>query len=151
MSPMSTAAMNAVDVTKAGVASGVLSMGRMVGGSLGVAVTGALFQNTFTSRYDTLTQGTALAKWPSDQLYQAVSSGQANHIAGASATQTHDLVQIARDSFIHALAGSMRVSLAVVVAGIVLAAVLIKGRGAPVRRPGEERAPEALAEPLGAQ
>ncbi len=42
MSPMSTAAMNAVDRTKAGVASGVLSMSRMVGGTFGVAVTGAL-------------------------------------------------------------------------------------------------------------
>ena len=44
MSPMSTAAMNAVAVPKAGVASGVLSMNRMVGGTLGVAVTGAIFQ-----------------------------------------------------------------------------------------------------------
>jgi EmrB/QacA subfamily drug resistance transporter len=43
MSPMSTAAMNAVPVTKAGVASGLLSMNRMVGGSLGVAVVGAVF------------------------------------------------------------------------------------------------------------
>jgi EmrB/QacA subfamily drug resistance transporter len=44
MSPMSTAAMNAVDVAKAGVASGILSMNRMIGGSLGVAVIGAVFQ-----------------------------------------------------------------------------------------------------------
>jgi EmrB/QacA subfamily drug resistance transporter len=44
MSPMTTAAMNAVPVEKAGIASGVLSMFRMVGGSLGVAVTGAIFQ-----------------------------------------------------------------------------------------------------------
>ncbi len=44
MSPMSTAAMNAVDEAKAGIASGVLSMNRMVGGSLGVAVIGAVFQ-----------------------------------------------------------------------------------------------------------
>ena len=43
MSPMSTAAMNAVAVEKAGVASGILSMNRMVGGSLGVAVIGAVF------------------------------------------------------------------------------------------------------------
>jgi MFS family permease len=43
MSPMSTAAMNAVDVAKAGVASGILSMNRMIGGSLGVAVIGAVF------------------------------------------------------------------------------------------------------------
>jgi EmrB/QacA subfamily drug resistance transporter len=44
MSPMTSAAMNAVSVQKAGIASGVLSMFRMVGGSLGVAVTGAIFQ-----------------------------------------------------------------------------------------------------------
>jgi EmrB/QacA subfamily drug resistance transporter len=44
MSPMSTAAMNAVEETKAGIASGLLSMMRMVGGTFGVAATGALFQ-----------------------------------------------------------------------------------------------------------
>jgi EmrB/QacA subfamily drug resistance transporter len=44
MSPMTSAAMNAVPVDKAGIASGVLSMFRMVGGSLGIAVTGAIFQ-----------------------------------------------------------------------------------------------------------
>ena len=43
MSPMSTAAMNAVSVSKAGVASGILSMNRMVGGTLGIAVIGAVF------------------------------------------------------------------------------------------------------------
>jgi EmrB/QacA subfamily drug resistance transporter len=42
MSPMSTAAMNAVDRTKAGAASGVLSMSRMVGSTFGVAAMGAL-------------------------------------------------------------------------------------------------------------
>ena len=43
MSPMSTAAMNAVAAQKAGVASGILSMSRMVGGTFGVAALGALF------------------------------------------------------------------------------------------------------------
>src|SRR3954453_23523128 len=43
MSPMTSAAMNAVPVEKPGIASGVLSMFPMVGGSLGVAVTGAIF------------------------------------------------------------------------------------------------------------
>ena len=45
MSPMSTAAMNAVSVDKAGVASGTLQMFRMVGGTIGVAATGAIFQS----------------------------------------------------------------------------------------------------------
>ncbi|HJX32778.1 MAG TPA: MFS transporter [Solirubrobacterales bacterium] len=46
MSPMTSAAMNAVPVEKAGIASGVLSMFRMLGGSLGIAVTGAIFQGS---------------------------------------------------------------------------------------------------------
>jgi EmrB/QacA subfamily drug resistance transporter len=45
MSPMSAAAMNAVDRTKAGVAGGILSMSRMIGGTLGIAVLGALVGN----------------------------------------------------------------------------------------------------------
>ena len=52
MSPMSTAAMNAVDRTKAGVASGVLSMSRMVGGTFGVAVMGALVTTIGRSKID---------------------------------------------------------------------------------------------------
>jgi hypothetical protein len=51
MSPMSTAAMNAVDQSKAGVASGILSMNRMVGGTLGVAVLGTFIGQT-SSRAD---------------------------------------------------------------------------------------------------
>jgi EmrB/QacA subfamily drug resistance transporter len=150
MSPMSTAAMNAVDVTKAGVASGVLSMGRMVGGSLGVAVTGALFQGQFTNHVHQLTAGTTLAKYPSDQMYEAVSSGQANQIAsGATPTQAHELLNVARDSFVHALAGSMRLSLVVVVLGLVAAIALMKG-GLPRRaKQAEAEHPEAVAEPVG--
>src|SRR4051794_8140548 len=154
MSPMSTAAMNAVEVAKAGVASGTLSMSRMVGGSLGVAVTGALFQSQFSTRVHDLTAGTALAKYPSGQMFEAVSSGQSSHIAtGASPQQASQLVQVARDAFVHALAYSMRLSLAVVVVGIVFAGVLIQGRGLPARGAAraEEVHPEAVAEPLGAQ
>ena len=53
MSPMTSAAMNAVPVHKAGIASGVLSMFRMVGGSLGVAVTGAIFQARVGASFET--------------------------------------------------------------------------------------------------
>jgi EmrB/QacA subfamily drug resistance transporter len=53
MSPMSTAAMNAVSTAKAGIASGVLSMFRMVGGTFGVAAIGALFQSEAGSALQT--------------------------------------------------------------------------------------------------
>ena len=70
MSPMTSAAMNAVPVQKAGIASGVLSMFRMVGGSLGIAVTGAIFQGAAGSSFVTATpqdfvDGLALAMWVS--------------------------------------------------------------------------------------
>jgi MFS family permease len=147
MSPMSTAAMNSVEVTKAGVASGILSMGRMVGGSLGVAVTGALFQSSFANRLNELSAGTSKAT--SDKVFEAVSSGQSSSLgSGAKAQQ---VIADAHDAFVHALTGTMRLSLAVVVAGLVFAIVLMKG-GLPRRqRATEEQVPEAIAEPLGAQ
>jgi predicted MFS family arabinose efflux permease len=52
MSPMSAAAMNAVSVQKAGVASGILQMARMVGGTVGVAATGAIFQAQLGAGFD---------------------------------------------------------------------------------------------------
>jgi hypothetical protein len=52
---MTSAAMNAVAVEKAGIASGVLSMFRMVGGSLGIAITGAIFQGAAGSSFVTAT------------------------------------------------------------------------------------------------
>jgi len=50
MSPMTAAVMSSVDRTKAGAASGVLSMTRMVGGVFGVASLTALFEHLATGR-----------------------------------------------------------------------------------------------------
>ncbi|HWW67062.1 MAG TPA: MFS transporter [Solirubrobacterales bacterium] len=64
MSPMSTAAMNAVAVQKAGIASGILQMARMIGGSVGVAATGAIFQSKLGTGFDpaSLARGSAAAR-----------------------------------------------------------------------------------------
>jgi EmrB/QacA subfamily drug resistance transporter len=59
MSPMSTAAMNAVNVQKAGVASGVLQMSRMIGASVGIAATGAIFQSQLGSGFNPALLATA--------------------------------------------------------------------------------------------
>src|SRR5213080_1734219 len=61
MSPMSTAAMNSVEPTKAGVASGILSMSRMVGGSFGVAAMGALIAGLGNHRLGQLLAGLHLS------------------------------------------------------------------------------------------
>jgi len=59
MSPMSTAAMNAVSVQKSGIASGVLQMSRMIGASVGVAATGAIFQSQLGSGFNPAQLATA--------------------------------------------------------------------------------------------
>ncbi len=50
MSPMTAAVMGSVDRTKAGAASGVLSMTRMIGGVFGVAALTAMFNNLSAGR-----------------------------------------------------------------------------------------------------
>jgi Na+/melibiose symporter-like transporter len=79
MSPMTSAAMNAVAVEKAGIASGVLSMFRMVGGSLGVAVTGAIFQGAAGSSFATATPQQFV-----DGLSNAMTVSAAVTVAGAA-------------------------------------------------------------------
>jgi EmrB/QacA subfamily drug resistance transporter len=119
MSPMSTAAMNAVDRTKAGVASGVLTMSRMVGGTFGVAVLGALVAGVGRSKLDEL-----LPSLPAGQragLADALGSGGALDAPG----QVADAV---REAFVTALRDGLRMGAAVALLGAVLAFTLIGDR-----------------------
>jgi EmrB/QacA subfamily drug resistance transporter len=118
MSPMSTAAMNAVVKTKAGVASGVLSMSRMVGGTFGVAALGALIATVGRSKLDELLP--AVPTGTRAQLATGLGSGG----AGAPA-QVADAV---REAFVTALRDGLRLGAAVALLGALVAAVLITGR-----------------------
>jgi MFS family permease len=118
MSPMSTAAMNAVQRTKAGVASGVLSMSRMVGGTFGVAALGALIATVGRSKLDQLLP--AVPAGTRAQLATGLGSGG----SGAPA-QVADAV---REAFVTALRDGLRLGAAVALLGALLAAVLVTGR-----------------------
>jgi EmrB/QacA subfamily drug resistance transporter len=96
MSPMSTAAMNAVNASKAGIASGLLSMSRMVGGSFGVAAIGALFQ---------------------------AKAGDLN--PSSAATQTPAAAHAAAQTFVDALSSAMWLSTGVAATGAVVAATML--------------------------
>ena len=122
MSPMSTAAMNAVDRSKAGVASGVLSMSRMVGGTFGVAVMGALIATIGRSQLDS-----SLPHVPA-----ATRAAIANSLGGGGAAGGHATPQIVsaiRRAFVSALGTGLTVGGIVTVIGAVLAFTLVRQAG----------------------
>jgi EmrB/QacA subfamily drug resistance transporter len=149
MSPMSTAAMNAVDRTKAGAASGVLSMSRMVGGTFGVAVMGALITTIGRSKIDS-----GLPHLPSaTRAAIANSLGSGGNLAGHHASA--HVTATVREAFVSALGTGLTIGAAVTLAGAGLAWVLIQPiptqtESAPSEKsaselPREEAAPELTA------
>jgi EmrB/QacA subfamily drug resistance transporter len=129
MSPMSTAAMNAVEVTKAGVASGILSMSRMVGGTFGVAAIGALFQGL--TRHDLEQKLAFVPPDKREELVEAAGSAGIGDIARQMDPESaRQIVSAVEESFIHALSTAMWLSCGVALVGALCAALLI---GRPVR------------------
>jgi len=134
MSPMSMAAMNAVDRSKAGVASGTLSMFRMVGGTFGVAVLGALVATV--GRRD-LEQ--SLPQVPA-ATREALAEGLGSGVGLQDASP--QVVSAAQTAFVDALGTGLTVSAVVVAAGALLAWLLI----APGRPSGPAPIPVEAAE-----
>jgi EmrB/QacA subfamily drug resistance transporter len=142
MSPMSTAAMNAVDATKAGLASGILSMSRMVGGTFGVAAVGALFQhisdNRLESRLGDLPLSSQQQAWFTDNLG---SGDVGSHLRQLDPTTAHEVSGVVREAFVHSLSASLKLSTAVAAVGVGIALLTLGGSRAPAR--GTVAAPAA--------
>jgi EmrB/QacA subfamily drug resistance transporter len=146
MSPMSTAAMNSIDRAKAGVASGVLSMTRMVGGTFGVAVMGSIIATLGRSHLATLLP--RLDAGERSKLVNALGSG-------AGGAHVPAPVQVALgQTFVYALSNALYVAGGLALLGAVLAWTLVARRvrvveptpeGQPLRERSEEpAAAEAL-------
>jgi MFS family permease len=140
MSPMSTAAMNAVDRTKAGVASGVLSMSRMVGGTFGVAVMGALVTVIGRSKIDS-----SLPHLPAAARTTLVNSlGGGGTITGH---QTPHVVSAVHSAFVSALSTGLTIGAATTFGAAVLAWFLIQ----PMPKPAQAVPAVASEAPLQAE
>ena len=140
MSPMSTAAMNAVDNTKAGLASGLLSMSRMVGGTFGVAVLGAIFQGRGHSSLESSLASVDLSPTQIDSINEQLGSGGLDTtIAALPADQAQPVADAAREAFVSSLSTAVGISSAVAAAGAVMAFFLIRAKA------GEKTAPESPA------
>jgi EmrB/QacA subfamily drug resistance transporter len=146
MSPMSTAAMNAVDRTKAGAASGVLSMSRMVGGTFGVAVMGALITTLGRSEIDQrlphLPEATRAA------IANALGAGGGT--AGVSHANSPHVIDTVREAFVSALGTGLTIGAAVTICGAVLAWRLVEKKQAleqtPARTAAEPSTGDAATE-----
>jgi len=135
MSPMSMAAMNAVDGSKAGVASGTLSMFRMVGGTFGVAGLGALV--AAVGRRDLERSLPDTPAGTRDALVEGLGSG-----AGLESAPPQ-VVDAARAAFVDALGTGLTISAIAVAVGGVLAWLLIapgRPRATPVPPAAEAEA-----------
>jgi MFS family permease len=143
MSPMSTAAMNSVNPDKAGVASGTLSMNRMLGGTFGVAALGALFQHLSRNELAHKLAGTGIPAAAREKIVHGMGSarGAGVHLEPALAGR---VAKASNDAFIHALASAMWLSMGFALMGAALAAVLIERKRAA--QPEPARQPEAAAE-----
>ncbi|HWJ42182.1 MAG TPA: MFS transporter [Solirubrobacterales bacterium] len=129
MSPMTSAAMNAVPVQKAGIASGVLSMFRMVGGSLGIAVTGAIFQTLVSSRLESLLGGTGISAAQQESISDQLGGGGVPHVPGLDPSQANEVMAAGNEAFVYALSHAMTVSGFVALAGALIGAVAIRAKG----------------------
>jgi EmrB/QacA subfamily drug resistance transporter len=145
MSPMSTAAMNSVDRAKAGVASGVLSMSRMVGGTFGVAIMGALVTTIGRAKID--------VRLP--HLPAATRATIANSLGGGGATGAHAPAQIVatvREAFVSALGTGLTISATTTLLGAGVAWMLIQRGATPAQsQPDAAPAPHGAAFEAGAE
>ena len=128
MSPMTSAAMNAVPVQKAGIASGVLSMFRMVGGSLGVAVTGAIFQGLVSSKLDSLLGGSGITAAQRHSISDQLGGGAAPHVQGLAPAQVQEVIAAGNEAFVYALSHAMIVSGFVALLGAAIGATAIRSK-----------------------
>jgi EmrB/QacA subfamily drug resistance transporter len=128
MSPMTSAAMNAVPVQKAGIASGVLSMFRMVGGSLGVAVTGAIFQGLVSSKLDSLLSGSGVSAAQRDAVAEQLGGGSVSKVPGLSSAQAKEVTTAGGEAFVYALGHAMTVSAFVALLGAAIGATAIRAK-----------------------
>jgi hypothetical protein len=138
--------MNAVPVQKAGIASGVLSMFRMVGGSLGIAITGAIFQGLVSSKLDTLLTGTGISAAQQESISEQLGGGVAPKVPGLNSAQVTEVAAAGNDAFVYALSHAMTVSGFVALTGALIGATAIRAKA---KGPTTIEAAEAEANPGG--
>jgi EmrB/QacA subfamily drug resistance transporter len=123
--------MAAITEAKAGVASGILSMIRLMGAVFGVAVTGALFKALENGRLAELLTAAGAVLSSSDRAEtRGLLSG--SEAAEAKLTQlvpsvANEIERVVREAFVYALDGAMLLCALVAIVGVLASLLVAKG------------------------
>ncbi|MFE1319429.1 MFS transporter [Kitasatospora phosalacinea] len=139
MPPVTVAIMGALPREKAGAGSALNNTFRQVGGSLGIAVLGALLSTVYRNGMQD-----HLATVP-EQVRDRAGESIESTLGVAEKLQLPALVDPAKDAFIHAMHVVSGVSAGVTVLGAVLALLLLPGKVAAPGAPGATGVPGAPA------
>jgi predicted MFS family arabinose efflux permease len=130
LTPMNLAAMNAISRDHAGAASGLLVTLSGLGSTLGVAVTGAVFNERFTTRTVSKVEaeGVEISRSQAQELDGVLSgaSGATETLDNIAGSKSDEVREAVREAFVSALGTSLKVSTALIVTGLVLAMVLMR-------------------------
>ncbi|HEX6786460.1 MAG TPA: DHA2 family efflux MFS transporter permease subunit [Acidimicrobiales bacterium] len=127
MAPATESIMGSLPLAKAGVGSAVNDTTRQVGGALGVAVLGSVFNSIYTS---SVTDGLSGSSLPADAIAAAKDSvggalGVAASVGGAVGNQ---VAQIAKDAFVDGLQVASRAGALVTLIGVVVTLLWLPAR-----------------------
>ncbi|MFD7729645.1 MFS transporter [Kitasatospora phosalacinea] len=139
MPPVTVAIMGALPREKAGAGSALNNTFRQVGGSLGIAVLGALLSTVYRNGMQD-----HLATVP-EQVRDRAGESIESTLGVAEKLRLPALVDPAKDAFIHAMHVVSGVSAGVTVLGALLALLLLPGKVAAPGAPGGPGAPDAPA------
>ncbi len=135
LTPMNLAAMNAVRREHAGAASGMLVTLSGLGATLGVVITGAIFNSLNAD--NTVTEAAKTGVTVSHDQAQALdgvlagADGATKTLHEIAGSKSAEVEQALREAFVDSLGTSLKLSAALIVIGLILALVLIR-RSDPV-------------------
>ena len=127
MAPATESIMGSLPLAKAGVGSAVNDTTRQVGGALGVAVLGSVFNSIYTS---SVTDGLSASSLPASAVAAAKDSvgGALAVAASIGGAAGNEVAQVARAAFVDGLAFASRAGALVTLIGVVITLLWLPAR-----------------------
>lgn len=147
MSPMTTAVMSTVPAARAGMASATLNTTRQVGGVFGIALLGSMVTGRFLSEIRISLNAMNLPPLVTEKVVEMAQQGRGAGGSGMSSVPGVDvsaIQQAVRVSFTNGMHHALWLAGGVVLAGAVVAAIMIRGT-APHEQMARQEAAEAAA------